>query len=88
MDDFSSPGMSNSFGLRPAKANFIAPYKRPLSSMCPYIVLDENNNAILVAGSAGGSKITTTLAYVSFSAFFMKKIFPNKIFMFSYNDVI
>lgn len=67
MDDFSSPGLKNGFGLQPSKANFIEPNKRPLSSMCPFIVLDKNNDAILIAGSAGGSRITTTLAYVNLS---------------------
>lgn len=33
--------------------------------MCPIIVLDENNDAILITGSAGGTKITTAVAYVS-----------------------
>lgn len=65
MDDFSTPGKPNGFGLRPSPANFIGPNKRPMSSMCPIIVLDKNNDAVFIAGSAGGSKITTTVAYVS-----------------------
>lgn len=65
MDDFSTPGKSNGFNLPPSPANFIQPFKRPQSSMCPAIVLDEKGNAVFVVGSAGGSKITTAVAHVS-----------------------
>ena len=61
MDDFSSkPGVPNVFGLIGNKANAIEPYKRPLSSMTPTIVLKENKPFIII-GSPGGSTIITTV---------------------------
>lgn len=65
MDDFSTPGVRNAFGLAPSPANFIAPRKTALSSMCPSIILDANGDINLAIGGAGGSKITTSVAYVS-----------------------
>lgn len=65
MDDFSIPGRKNDFGLSPSPANFIKPGRRPLSSMCPNIILNQDGECVFVSGSAGGSKITTTVAYVS-----------------------
>ncbi len=61
MDDFSvKPGTPNIFGLVGNKANAISPYKRPLSSMTPTIVLKDNKPFIIV-GSPGGSTIITTV---------------------------
>ncbi|MFC4160766.1 gamma-glutamyltransferase [Chitinimonas lacunae] len=60
MDDFSAkPGVPNAFGLIGGDANAVAPYKRPLSSMSPTIVL-KNGKPWLVTGSPGGSRIITT----------------------------
>lgn len=69
MDDFSTPGKNNSFGLPPSPANFIHPRKMPLSSMCPTIMLDQDNNVELLIGAAGGSKITSSVSYVRLSFF-------------------
>lgn len=66
MDDFSVPGVNNTYGIPPSPANFIEPRKMPMSSMCPIIMLNENNDVELLIGAAGGSKITSSVAYVSF----------------------
>lgn len=64
MDDFTAkPGVANSYGLVQGSANAIAPLKRPLSSMSPTIVLQENQ-PVLATGSPGGSTIPTTVLQV------------------------
>lgn len=65
MDDFSTPGLRNLYGIPPSPANFIKPLKMPMSSMAPTILLDKNGDLELVFGAAGGSKITSSVAYVS-----------------------
>jgi len=60
MDDFSAkPGTPNGFGLIGGEANSVQPYKRPLSSMTPTMVL-KDGKPYLVTGSPGGSRIITT----------------------------
>ena len=61
MDDFSAaPGIPNQFGLLGAKANEIVPFKRPLSSMTPTIVM-KNNELFFTTGSPGGSRIISAV---------------------------
>ncbi|KAG4025989.1 hypothetical protein MFRU_047g00530 [Monilinia fructicola] len=59
MNDFSIPGAINAFGYSPSPANFIKPFKRPLSSIAPTIVEFPNGTVYVAHASAGGSRITT-----------------------------
>lgn len=69
MDDFSVPNTTNSFGLQASIHNFVEPYKRPVSSISPVIVVKdgvtgsgEDGDALeMVLGASGGSRITTTV---------------------------
>jgi gamma-glutamyltranspeptidase/glutathione hydrolase/leukotriene-C4 hydrolase len=72
MDDFSTPGQKNVYGIPPSEANFIRPGKRPMSSMAPSIVVKPDGNVGLVIGSAGGSRITTAIAHTIIQYYFMK----------------
>ena len=64
MDDFSaSPNQPNYFGLLGTHANRIEPLKRPLSSMTPTMVFNQDK-PYLVTGAQGGSRIITAVLQV------------------------
>lgn len=60
MDDFSTPGQHNIYGLPPSVANFIVPGKKPLSSMSPMIV-QQDGRLRAVLGASGGPRIISAV---------------------------
>jgi gamma-glutamyltranspeptidase/glutathione hydrolase len=65
MDDFASGiGKSNAFGLVGGAANLPGPWKRPVSTMTPTIVLD-HDLPVLCVGASGGSRIVTATQQVA-----------------------
>lgn len=66
MDDFSTPGKPNGFGVKPSPSNYIKAGKRPMSSISPVIFVQRNDGMVrLIAGASGGTRITTATALVS-----------------------
>ena len=65
MDDFSrGGGKANAFGLVGGDRNLPGPWKRPVSTMSPTIVLRGGEPALCV-GASGGSRIVTATQQVA-----------------------
>jgi gamma-glutamyltranspeptidase/glutathione hydrolase len=65
MDDFASGvGKANAFGLVGGARNLPGPWKRPVSTMSPTIVLEDGKPALCV-GASGGSRIVTATQQVA-----------------------
>ena len=64
MDDFSTPGKTNVFGVPSSPQNYIVPGKRPMSSMSPLIAVDDAGRVRANLGAAGGTRIITAIAQV------------------------
>jgi gamma-glutamyltranspeptidase / glutathione hydrolase len=66
MDDFSlAPGVQNAYGLIGSKANAIAPFKKPLSSMTPTFIMKKGKPFMMLGGSGGPRIITGVLQVIS-----------------------
>ncbi|XP_002736062.2 glutathione hydrolase 1 proenzyme-like [Saccoglossus kowalevskii] len=68
MDDFSTPGLTNTWGYEPSPANYITPGKRPLSSMSPSIIVDKTGDVVMMAGASGGSRIISSMSLAIINA--------------------
>ncbi len=65
MDDFvAAPGTPNQYGLLGNARNAVGPGRRPLSSMSPTVVLDEQGRPLLLAGASGGPRIISATLQV------------------------
>ncbi len=70
MDDFAlARGITNVFGLPGHERDFIAPGKRPLSTMAPTIVMGQSGHPELVIGASGGPTIATSILQVMLDIF-------------------
>ena len=66
MDDFArAVGEANAFGLIGGAPNLPGPGKRPVSTMSPTLVLDDQGRPALCIGAAGGSRIITAIQQVA-----------------------
>lgn len=76
MDDFSIPSNSSSNNNLPppAPTNFIAPLKRPLSSMSPTIIL-KDGKLVASLGASGGGMIIAAATHI-FLKLFAEKLDP------------
>uniref|UniRef100_T1JDL0 Gamma-glutamyltransferase n=1 Tax=Strigamia maritima TaxID=126957 RepID=T1JDL0_STRMM len=63
----------NDFSEADSIRNSIMPGKKPLSSMVPSIILDQNNDIVLVIGGSGGTGILTSVLTVAWNYLYRMK---------------
>ena len=66
LSDFTQPRNNTQQGVKQSKANYIKPGKRPMSSACPTIYIDENGNVVSLVAGAGNMAIISAVNSVSF----------------------
>ncbi|VVB11187.1 unnamed protein product [Arabis nemorensis] len=71
MEDFSIPTEGSPNSLPPAPANYIAPKKRPLSSMMP-LIITKDTELVGVIGASGGPYIFPAVIQVFLNHFIFK----------------
>ena len=64
MDDASLPGEVNVYGIAASPANYLEPGKRPLSTSCGALLLDEQGRVVLGVGGSGATGILSAAAQV------------------------
>jgi len=74
MDDFTAKvGVPNQFGLIQSAKNAILPQKRPLSSMTPTIVVDNEGQIRIATGSPGGPTIINSVLHTILQSVYFDK---------------
>ena len=66
-------------------ANQIFPGKRPMSSMCPTIVMNKEGRVTMVIGAAGSTLITSATAYVCISTYLRSIFVEYLLYRFCFN---
>lgn len=64
INDFSFGSQTDKFGLPVNPNNKVAAGKRPASSMCPLVFLNQRNEPVFATGGSGGIKILPSVISV------------------------
>ena len=65
--NFSLPNVNSRYNSPPLKSNLAEPLRRPLTAMCPSIVVDKQGDVKLVIGGSGATRIPTSMALVIYT---------------------